>query len=209
MGCSVPKTACFVAALLLGAVTPASAATLLLDGAGKLIGADGVDVDGTLYDVRFSGGSCADVFDGCDSPNDFGWPDAPGTNTPDRGIARSAASALLAKVFIDGALGNFDSDPSLTVGCDGTSDCRVLVPYDIADQPGEFRTFSVINAAEEAGDDVRLSRETVILFEESNLLQARFTPTEAAPIPLPAGLPLVLTGLGAFAAIRMRRSRKA
>ena len=49
----------------------ADAATLLVSGSGILTGATGVNVEGTLYDVEFVDGTCAALFDGCDSVNDF------------------------------------------------------------------------------------------------------------------------------------------
>lgn len=43
----------------------------------------------------------------------------------------------------------------------------------------------------------------------STKVQKLVDPDPIAPVPLPAGLPLLLTGLGVFGAIRMRKSRKA
>jgi len=41
-------------------------ASLILQTSGsKLTGATGIEVGGKLYDVTFSGGSCADLFGGC------------------------------------------------------------------------------------------------------------------------------------------------
>jgi opacity protein-like surface antigen len=45
----------------------AQAATLDVVG-GQLHGAFGVDVNGSLYDVEFLGGTCIELFDGCDAP---------------------------------------------------------------------------------------------------------------------------------------------
>ena len=41
------------------------AATLIVDGGGQLLGASGVNVGGTFYDVSFLGGTCEDTFSGC------------------------------------------------------------------------------------------------------------------------------------------------
>ena len=63
-----------LAAVLLGlslTSAPAAAATLITDTNGQLTGASGVNVDGTLYDVVFGPGSCADNFGTCDSTTIF------------------------------------------------------------------------------------------------------------------------------------------
>ena len=85
----------------LGFAPAASAATLTMDASGILIGATGVTVGGTLYDVVFVDTTCIAAFSGCDSNTDF-------TFTTES-AAISAAQALLDQVFLDGASGNFDS----------------------------------------------------------------------------------------------------
>lgn len=96
-------------ALALTILTPvsASAATLIGRWDGQLTGALGVDVDGMSYDVTFVEGSCIELFNGCDASSDFVF-----TNL---GTAESASQALLDQVFIDGAQGQFDSRPDLTL----------------------------------------------------------------------------------------------
>jgi len=42
-----------------------------VNGSGILTGATGVNVGGTFYNVEFVEGTCAALFDGCDSVNDF------------------------------------------------------------------------------------------------------------------------------------------
>ena len=60
-------------ALAVGLVLMASgaqAATLnVVDG--QLMGASGVIVDGTAYNVQFLDGTCIDLYDGCDEVSDF------------------------------------------------------------------------------------------------------------------------------------------
>ena len=58
--------------------------------AGELVGATGVNVGGTVYDVQFVDGSCIDVYGGCDEVSDF-----PFTTLAD---ATLAAQALLDQV---------------------------------------------------------------------------------------------------------------
>jgi hypothetical protein len=111
----------------------AGAATLqVVDG--KLTGATGVDVGGTLYDVRFLEDTCETLFAGCDEPGDFPFPseeDAGGSfqgEPPRDAEIRVALQALSTQVFLDTAAGAFDSDPGLTVGCP-TGFCNIAVPY--------------------------------------------------------------------------------
>ena len=110
-----------LAALALCASSVSGAATLIVDPSGELTGASGVNVGGTLYDVSFVGGTCADAFGVCDSAHfDF-------TTASD---ALAASQALMDQVFIDGPDGQFDSQPSLTIGCSNWAHCTALTPYD-------------------------------------------------------------------------------
>lgn len=53
------------------APTTGSAATLLVNDDGILTGANGVNVGGTFFDVRFATGTCIELFSGCDEVEDF------------------------------------------------------------------------------------------------------------------------------------------
>lgn len=109
-GATVRRWATALLVAGMGLVGSASAAVLLVDGNGELTGANGVDVGGTLYDVRFVDGTCSSVFSGCDSDSDFTF-----ATTADAFVA---SRALLDQVLLDGIAGNFDTIPSLTVGCE-------------------------------------------------------------------------------------------
>src|SRR5262245_6455581 len=104
-------------------VVPASAATLIVQD-GFLMGATGVDVQGTSYDVAFGDGTCNSLFNGC---TQFAFTDA--------SSALAASSALLDQVFIDSASYAFDSRPDLTNGCLYNDSlvtlygCSALTPY--------------------------------------------------------------------------------
>jgi hypothetical protein len=76
---------------------------------GQLMGASGVDVGGTLYDVEFRDGTCIELFAGCDSAEDF-------LVLASEGEAGMAAQALLDQVLVDGPSGSFDSFPEFTNG---------------------------------------------------------------------------------------------
>ena len=92
----VSLAACFLL------VPEAQAAVILnVDGSGQLIGAQNVDVGGTLYDVEFVDGTCIALFDACDDLSDFTFTTA--------AAAHLASTALLDQVFI----GAFDDFPIL------------------------------------------------------------------------------------------------
>jgi hypothetical protein len=64
------------------------------------------------------------LFGGCDAVSDFTFTTA--------GAAADAAQALLDQVFIDGVLGQFDTDVALTNGCESPAIfCSALTPYEL------------------------------------------------------------------------------
>ena len=74
------------------------------------MGASGVDVGGTFYDVQFLDGTCIDLFNGCDDTSDFTFQTV--------ASATLAGQALLDQVLVNSvAFGQFDDIPSLTNGC--------------------------------------------------------------------------------------------
>jgi hypothetical protein len=105
---------CFVGVLC----SAASAAPILqVDGTGKLTGAIGVNVNGSLYDVQFVEGKCNDLFSGCDQPSDFVF--------ATQAAADLASTALLNDVFV----GIYDSDPTKILGCLSSTLCNAYTPY--------------------------------------------------------------------------------
>jgi hypothetical protein len=97
------------------------ASTIIVDASGILVGAEDVNVNGTLYDVTFVEGTCASVFGACDLAH-FTFTDSL--------QATLASQALLDQVFLDGPSGQFDSDLALTFGCGEASvQCSALTPY--------------------------------------------------------------------------------
>ena len=99
-----------IAAILLLIANASYALTLNVDASGQLLGASGVVVNGTQYDVQFKDGTCIDLFNGCDSNSDFTF--------QSQADATAASAALLSQVFLDSPVGNFDSNPDLTNGCE-------------------------------------------------------------------------------------------
>jgi hypothetical protein len=98
------------------------ASVILQTSGSKLTGATGIEVGGKLYDVTFSGGSCADLFGGCDEISDFTF--------QTEADARAASQALLDNVFVD-LIQQFDSLPNLTEGCSDLTECTVVTPFTI------------------------------------------------------------------------------
>ena len=163
----------------------AAAATLDVDAFGILLGASGVDVGGASYDVTFQSGSCASIFMGCNDVSDFQF--------ATEADATTAAAALLDQVFLDTAVGQFDTSVLSISGCElRASNCSALVAF----APGSIATATVaINEVDEASD-----RISVTGLGNSSVLAAPFAVfTEAAPIapvPLPASGWLLAFALG-------------
>ena len=103
------KQAVFALTLTFVAATSASAAPIHIISGGLLVGATGVEVQGTLYDVEFVEGTCIAVFDGCDEFSDFAF----STELS----AFDAAAALLNQVLVFTAAADFDRMLGLTFGC--------------------------------------------------------------------------------------------
>ncbi|GJL56799.1 MAG: hypothetical protein NPIRA02_39310 [Nitrospirales bacterium] len=110
----------FILLLFFGA-GQSHAVTLQVNGSGLLTGATGVGVNGAVYDVMFMDGSCNSLFNNC-NPDSFIF------NT--QASALNAAQALLDTVLIDAGGVNFDTEPETVRGCtSGTEECTLFTPY--------------------------------------------------------------------------------
>lgn len=204
---------------------PAVAATLQVDVDGRLTGATGVDVSGTLYDVAFTDGRCVDLFGGCDAPEDFPFPsgETASGEVPADAEIRVALSALSSQVFRDTPEAAFDTDPTLTTGC-SIAFCGVSIPYlrpfgTDGDPRREVRTLRFVNRAPGSTgfDNDRFGfvgfdadKDTA---EFEAITFAVFTPAaavpETTPVPLPAAGWMLLAGVGALGMARARTARRA
>lgn len=119
--------------------------TLLVNGTGQLAGATGVDVGGSLYNVTFMDGTCIALFANCTTA---------GFTFQNEAMANDASQALSSTVFLDSALGFFDSQPERTQGCAlYMSDPRCIIETPFAIQTnGEVKTFAFINYPIESSD---------------------------------------------------------
>ena len=168
----------------------AQAVELIVSG-GELIGASDVSVGGTLYNVEFVDGSCADVFSGCNEASDLPFATLSAAN--------QASQALLDQVFV----GAFDNDPSLARGCEDSALCAVSTPFGTpgltpGPNVGVVQISEARNNTSEPED--RVSDELASITEDLTLddgfVYARWTIQQEPPNGAPAPSVLSLLALG-------------
>ena len=209
--------------LALGSAT-ASAATLQVDAAGKLLGARGVVVGGTSYDVSFGDGSCIALMGGCDANADFAF------NTQQAVFA--ASQALLAQVFE--AFPTYDADPRLTRGCESSgviwqgslqATCQIVTAYNLLlpTQPGatlQVATHMMNNDSRDAYDVTGAINVNFVVNPDTTLdgtswpgstttwaVWSRSAATPGGTVPEPGTLPLAALAAAGVIGLR-RRSRR-
>lgn len=174
------------------------AATLQIDNTGQLLGADGVDVGGVLYDVDFLDGSCAVLFNGCDASDDFTFT----TET----AALAAASALQSQVFLDGPSGAFNSTPPLTNGCEDPVTCGVYTPFAPAPTSAQQVQVAIfLNLMGTAG--FTFSTDVLVTEASASITYASWDLSQSAVVPLPATGLLFLSGLAGLFFVKRRQTR--
>jgi hypothetical protein len=175
-------------------VIPASAhAAVLVIENGVLLGANGVDVNGSNYNVLFATGTCANLFTGCDEQFDFAF------NTA--GDALAASIALRDQVFI----GAFDTDPTKTVNCTSGT-CYFYTPFGIINNQVQTHYY---------GNDTRIGSGPLSynlgLLPDYDLVpigNRNYAIFSIGAVPEPATWAFMIFGFGAIGGA-MRRQRKA
>ena len=122
----------------------ASATSLIVEG-GKLTGATGIQLGSSFYDVEFLDGSCENLFNGCNSLNDFLFNET---------MAIASAEALRDEVFI----GLYDTNPELTRGVTDSARGNIITPYGFHVDPwtGYIKAQGVTNISADGIDSVYL-----------------------------------------------------
>ncbi len=169
------------------------------------MGAKGVLVGNTLYDVKFVDGTCASVFGVCDAAH---------FTFTDDDDAEEASDALQDLVFIDQGSHPLNTQPNLTFGCpgnQGSTKCDIWTPYEIGSgfipeslSPVPFIEYaSFRNSANPLLDQVYYGNNSL---DDSDLsmgdheVWAVWTPSNPNAIPVtvqsvPAGLQITVDGV--------------
>jgi hypothetical protein len=193
-----------LAAALLSAALPVSAATLLVNSSGILTGATGVTIGDRIYSVTFKDSTCAAAFGACATANfDF----------KTLADATAASKALMDQVFIDTGSYKFDTLYYYKVsGCGAIGSCDTIIPYAydgsdyFSDVFNSNRQTELLDSYGNAGG----WPVTVDLATSSSRNIAKFTLTYAppAPTPEPASWAMFIGGFGLIGGT-MRRKRGA
>jgi len=183
--------------LIMMAPTSVNAATLLMN-SGELAGASGVNVNGTLYDVSFFSGSCASVYGGCDTADDFTFQTV--------SDADAASSALLGQVLINIDGFAFDDSPELTLGCTGVQQCQVNTAYAVSGGWVDFRVaFNKWNIANEDWDSLGSGQGVTSVDPPADQLWAKWTVSEVQVVPVPAAAYLFGSALLGLIGIKRKK----
>jgi hypothetical protein len=190
-----------VASTLVLSLSQAQATPILITDNNQLLGANGINIDGSFFDVRFVDGTCADVFGGICSRNNFTF--------QSQADGFTAAAALLNQIFDTIAGRPFDIDPELIFGCESVIACQILIPINIFS--GQLLTSAV--AGNSNGVGVLSSGSTTIVRTTDNLLSSstqvfasfvRSASVPSASVPEPSAAILLLCSFGILMTQRLR-----
>ena len=192
-----------VAGLLLfgSSLSAGHAATYVLAGGpgSELQGATGVIVNGFIYDVSFTDGTCAELFNPCTSFTDFTFQTA--------GDANDASEALLTQVFNQGDI--YDQDPTLTRGIDDPDLGSIFTPWNsvrgAVELDGMTNNSGLVmdmNICAVGGCGLAVSFD---LADRDNSTYAIWT--QVSEVPVPAAAWLFITALIGLAGFGRRRKK--
>lgn len=173
-------------------------ATLVTDINGQLLGVDGVDVNGTLYNVDFLEGSCYTFFAPCLSNDNLLF---------DINEALDASWALKSQVFDTPAWSLYTSDPSKTFGCEDLYGCTIYTAYSVNSDPmgnaqffnGDglffFDTVNTCGLCTRSDDTTTNPAAVFAIWEEAN---------GVTPVPLPAAGWFFLSAVSGLFALKRK-----
>ena len=190
--CATLKAITAAAALSFPAL--AGAALPIREGT-QITGVTGIFVNGSSYDVTFLDGTCSELFNGCDSNEDFVF-----TSRLD--------ATLAAQALADQAFRREWYFPAMTFGCGDPEICGALIPYN-----------SDVDVMEAIGVPGTLDRIVFVggrspnlnTIQSDGLVWAVFALTSpaASPVPEPMTWAMMLMGFGAVGyAMRRRKQTK-
>jgi hypothetical protein len=180
-------------ALLVLSVSSANAATYVLAEAfgSELQGANGVTVNGFIYNVEFVDGSCVSLFDGCNEVSDFTF------NTATD--ADAASQALLDQVFNLSDI--YDTTPSLMRGISSIYG-SVWTPYGLPSSNTVLVDYMVNYGNTTDTNGCSSACSLAITDDLSSGLETYAKWTQVSAVPVPAAVWLfgtALIGLVGFA----------
>jgi len=157
----------------------ASTAVFNIPGDSKVIGFDGIDIEGESYNVRFVEGDINSLFTG-GTTFDFNVYNLSELASQQIGVAISEYESL-------------DSTPYLTSGCTGFTSCSIITPYELGTPYTKVSYF--YNSNLEVNDEVRFTSFSTTT-DTADLRSTVYADWElASPVPVPAAIWFMGSGL--------------